>query len=156
MAEEIISGTVLIFLYSSQANQKRMFSSLYSDLRNSRKAICPAEEVEGTRGSTVSGYSAISKTNLRVSPLQLRTLSTDSLQVSTSPSGSLGKQHNLPLKRAWRAITSPVTCWLHDTGLPAEGAGKLNRMKKTKIAKPTYASETVRQHGSSKFDSNAK
>lgn len=43
LAEEIISGTVLIFLYSSQASQNRMFSSLYSDLRNSRKAICPAE-----------------------------------------------------------------------------------------------------------------
>lgn len=67
--------------------------------------------------------------NLRVSPLQLRTLSTDSLQVSTSPSGSLGKQHNLPLKRASRAITSPVTCRLHDTGLPAECTGKSHTKK---------------------------
>lgn len=51
----------------------------------------------------------------RLSPLQLRTLSTDSLQVSTSSSGSLGKQHNLPLKRASRSITSPVICELHST-----------------------------------------
>lgn len=63
LAEEIISGTVLIFLYSSQASQNRMFSSLYSDLRNSRKAICPAEEGEGTRRSTVSGSSGISLTS---------------------------------------------------------------------------------------------
>lgn len=49
----------------------------------------------------------------RLSPLQPRTLSTDSLQVSTSSSGSLGKQHNLPLKRASRSITSPVICELH-------------------------------------------
>lgn len=51
----------------------------------------------------------------RLSPLQLRTLSTDSLQVSTSPSGSLGTQHNLPLKRASRSITSTVICELHST-----------------------------------------
>lgn len=49
----------------------------------------------------------------RLSPLHPRTLSTDSLQVSTSPRGSLGKQHNLPLKRASRSITSPVIYELH-------------------------------------------
>lgn len=48
MAEEIISGTVLIFLCSSQASQNKMFSSLYSDFRNSRKAICPAGNVRDT------------------------------------------------------------------------------------------------------------
>lgn len=136
LAEEIISGTVLIFLYSSQANQNRMFSSLYSDLRNSRKAICPAEEGEGTRRSTVSSSSGISTTHLRVSPLQLRTMSTDSVQVSTSPSGSLWKQHNLPLKRASRAITSPVTCWWHDTGLR-----QAPYKEKKQNSKPIYAPE---------------
>lgn len=54
MAEEIISGTVLIFLCSSQASQNSMFSSLYSDFRNSRKAICPAGS-GGTLASVWSG-----------------------------------------------------------------------------------------------------
>lgn len=41
-AEVIISGVFLIFLYSSHASQNRMFSSLYSVLRNSWKAAWPA------------------------------------------------------------------------------------------------------------------
>lgn len=40
-----------------------------------------------------------------LAPLQPSTLSTDSLQVSTSSSGSLGKQHNLPLKRASKDLS---------------------------------------------------
>lgn len=88
-----------------------MFSSLYSDLRNSRKAICPA----GNHRWESAGHSVRERERevgikKRLSPLHPRTLSTDSFHVSTSSRGSLGKQHNLPLKRASRSITSPVIC----------------------------------------------
>lgn len=114
MAEEIISGTALIFLYSSQACQNNMFSSLYSDFRNSRKAICPAGDtgVSATRRAGARGI------RIRVSPLQPRTLSTDSAHVSTSSRGSLGKQQNLPLKRASRSITSHGAHRQHHTTWP--------------------------------------
>lgn len=114
-----------------------MFSSLYSDFRNSRKAICPAgKTTDNCFIRCIHNPPRKTSNQERTSPLQLRTLSTDSLQVSTSSSGSLGKQHNLPLKRASRSITSLVICQLHSaqhlhTTLPL--AAKLGIMQRVSV-----------------------